>query len=83
MLAYIQVICSADIKRYSANVGVVIFLRVSFAMTVLFYSSFSELLPMQFILIAVVDTIFVGLLVLFATKKEDLKVCELFAPQNK
>lgn len=82
-LAYIQLNCSADIKRYSSNIGVVIFLRVSYAIAVLLYSTLSELLPMQFILIAVVDTIFVGLLVFFATKKEGLKVRELFAPQNK
>ena len=54
-LAYIQATSSADIKRYSANIGVVIFLRASYAISVLLYSLVSELLPMQFILIAVVD----------------------------
>ena len=82
MLAYIQLICSADIIRYCPNIGVVILLRVSFAISVLLYSILSELLPMQFILIAVVDSIFVGLLFLYATRGGMLTVSELFVAKK-
>ena len=80
MLAYIQLISAADTQRYGSNIGVVIILRVFYATTVVLYSVLSEILPMQFIAIAVVDSIFVVLLIFFATKRGKFSVGELFFP---
>ncbi len=82
MLTYIQIISAVNIKRYVSSIGVVIFMRICYATTVLLYSILSELLPAQFFLIAVVDTTLVGLLVFFATKRERFTVRELFVPQQ-
>ena len=78
MLAYIQLITSADIKSYSSNIGVVISLRVSFVITVLLYTVFSELLPMQFFVIAIVDSILVCLLMFFSKNEWNFKASEIF-----
>ena len=80
MQAYIQFLASTNLKRYCANIGVVIFLRTTFAVSVFLFSVLSEQLPTQFILIAIVDTIFTILQVYFTYKRADMKIRELFLP---
>ena len=79
MLAYLQLISSVDVKRYALLVGVVISLRVLYASGVILFSLMVESLPSQFFLTAMVDTIFVGLL-LFAAKKGEIPPRGLFSP---
>ncbi len=80
VLAYIQFLTACNIKRYCANIGIVIFLRSAYAFTVLLYSLLRETLPAQFIFIAIVDTVFTLLQIYYAYRATDIKVRNLFFP---
>ena len=77
-LAYIQYICAGNIKANIKNIGAVILFRVFYAISVILFSFLVELLPMQFFIIALVDTILVVLLFVSATKRGKFTVGELF-----
>lgn len=81
MQAYLQFLSSMNITRFLANIGVVIFLRSAFGVSVLLYSLTSEMLPLRFFMIAAVDLVFAVLQISFSYKGEATNVLDLFIPK--
>ncbi len=79
-LAYIQILTVSNISKFLQNVGVVIFLRLSFGSFLVLHSVIFEPLPAQFIAIACVDALFSISQFTIIGRSKDYRIKDIFLP---